>query len=78
MQLIQPLLHLLCFCRLLAQSLVFGSENKAPADNKDNKINETNNNTNTNTDNNNNNNITSEENMNNDPLNDSNLSLTDL
>ena len=52
------------------------TENKATIDSKDNKVNETSNN-NTNADNNNNN-ITSEENMNNDPLNDSNLSLTDL
>ena len=50
------------------------TENKATADSKDNKVNETSNNNNDN----NNNNITSEENMNSDPLNDSNLSLTDL
>ena len=53
------------------------TENKATADSKDNKVNETSNNNN-NDNNNNNNNITSEENMNSDPLNDSNLSLTDL
>ena len=52
------------------------TENKATTDSKDNKVNETSNN-NTNADNNNNN-ITSEENINSDPLNDSNLSLTDL
>mgnify|MGYP006873121949 CR=1 FL=1 len=43
------------------------TENKATAESKDNKANEANNN-----------NINSEENMNSDPLNDSNLSLTDL
>ena len=53
------------------------TENKSTTDVKDNKVNETNNNNNSNADNNNNN-ITSEENMNSDPLNDSNLSLTDL